>query len=455
MISVIIPAYNAAAYIEECIHSVLKQTWTEYEVIVVDDASEDATPAIVQEMMRHYANIRLIQHEHNRGELLARKTGTEQARGAYCIYLDQDDTLRKDALELVQGIFDDGTYDILSFGIHVCPEATVDAVHLEAVYSYFVPYEGSLKGEEIFEKCYIDRAYSHNVWDKAYRTDLCKEGFSYITEDDIAIGADTYTYFVFSYLAESFLGIKDEIYEYHAGRGLTGQKAIGVDKFEMHCKQANMVVACERFLQKQHTLSKYGGVIQRLDDDAVMECVNCFMRNIRQEDAEKAMILLKAYWGETKTCQTISLWGKQANEAKEHQLLQIAEIENLQRYVQELKSIMDRKRWQFPFQLVPRDARIVIYGAGQAGQDFVRQLQAVHWGKLVLWVDNGKSGEVVEEIRLSDSSKIHEMDFEFIVIAISDPHIQSEIRQELMECGIAESKIIEMDDGLEHYGKRE
>lgn len=87
-VSIIIPAYNAEAYLAEAIQSALDQTYADTEIIVVDDGSTDATPAIA----RKFSSVRLIQQA-NGGVSKARNTGIAAAEGEYLQFLDADDTL--------------------------------------------------------------------------------------------------------------------------------------------------------------------------------------------------------------------------------------------------------------------------------------------------------------------------------------------------------------------------
>jgi len=90
LVSVVIPAYNAEAYIREAVDSVLAQTFTDYELIVVNDASTDSTPDILGDYERH---------ERNRGLSAARNSGILNARGKYVTFLDSDDLWRPEKLE--------------------------------------------------------------------------------------------------------------------------------------------------------------------------------------------------------------------------------------------------------------------------------------------------------------------------------------------------------------------
>ena len=88
MVSVIIPLYNGAAYIERSIHSVLNQTFQEFEIVVVDDGSTDDGPQRVTAF--HLPHIRLIRKA-NGGVSAARNTGIREARYGLIAFLDADD----------------------------------------------------------------------------------------------------------------------------------------------------------------------------------------------------------------------------------------------------------------------------------------------------------------------------------------------------------------------------
>lgn len=90
-LSVIIPNYNNEKYIEQCINSILNQSYPCYEIIVVDDRSTDSSRKIISELARKYDKIKPIFLEINQGVSNARNTGLEAARGEYITFIDSDD----------------------------------------------------------------------------------------------------------------------------------------------------------------------------------------------------------------------------------------------------------------------------------------------------------------------------------------------------------------------------
>ena len=98
LVSVIIPAFNAAEYIRQTLNSVLAQTYQAMEVIVVDDGSSDATGAIVEEFVKKDARVQLVRQS-NAGVGAARNTAIRMARGEYIAPLDADDIWFPEKLE--------------------------------------------------------------------------------------------------------------------------------------------------------------------------------------------------------------------------------------------------------------------------------------------------------------------------------------------------------------------
>lgn len=104
-VTVIIPTYNRALLLGRAIQSVLNQTYQDFELIVVDDASSDNT----EEVVRSFADPRIhyLRHEKNRGAAVARNTGIEASQGGYMAFLDSDDEWLADKLEKQMKVFED------------------------------------------------------------------------------------------------------------------------------------------------------------------------------------------------------------------------------------------------------------------------------------------------------------------------------------------------------------
>src|SRR5207302_8191618 len=103
LVSVIIPAYNAASYVQRAVDSVLRQSHQEFEVIIVDDGSKDNTQEIVQSCLSD-SRFRYLYRE-NGGPSAAKNLGARASKGEYLVFLDADDFLAPNALEAMLRAF--------------------------------------------------------------------------------------------------------------------------------------------------------------------------------------------------------------------------------------------------------------------------------------------------------------------------------------------------------------
>ena len=100
LVSVIVPCYNVATYIEQCLLSIFGQTYPNIEILAVDDGSPDNTPAILDQLARKHSQLKVI-HQSNAGVSAARNTGLQHATGKYVMFVDGDDFLASDAVSYV------------------------------------------------------------------------------------------------------------------------------------------------------------------------------------------------------------------------------------------------------------------------------------------------------------------------------------------------------------------
>ena len=109
-VSVVVPVYNMAPFVERCILSVMHQSFPANECIIVDDASTDDGIARCKQLINKYngpTHFFILSHDHNRGLSAARNTGTDAATSEYVYYLDSDDEITSDCLEkLVSPVLD-------------------------------------------------------------------------------------------------------------------------------------------------------------------------------------------------------------------------------------------------------------------------------------------------------------------------------------------------------------
>lgn len=112
--SVIVPVYKVEKYLRDCIDSVLNQTFSDFELILVDDGSPDMCPQICDEYAKNDDRIKVL-HKPNGGLASARRAGIKLAEGDYVFNLDSDDLIENDTLETAYNIINDTNCEIVSF----------------------------------------------------------------------------------------------------------------------------------------------------------------------------------------------------------------------------------------------------------------------------------------------------------------------------------------------------
>ena len=157
-LSIIIPAYNAEAYLPQCLDSILAQEHRGCEVIVVDDGSTDGTVALLE----RYPDLKVI-HQENRGMSTARNRGLDEARGEYILFVDSDDLLTAGALETL--VAELSGEDIIAFNAKKLHDATGEQTYHPTIrepettdgWTYFCRHR--LESTDIHFVCIWQRAY--------------------------------------------------------------------------------------------------------------------------------------------------------------------------------------------------------------------------------------------------------------------------------------------------------
>lgn len=130
LVSVIMPAYNSAAYISEAIGSVMQQTYTHWELIVIDDASTDDSILIVKQLMQEEQRIMLLQNFQNSGPGPTRNAGIKAAKGDFIAFLDSDDVWLPAKLEVQLGFMKKHDLKICFSSYYLMNEEGVKLPHI-------------------------------------------------------------------------------------------------------------------------------------------------------------------------------------------------------------------------------------------------------------------------------------------------------------------------------------
>lgn len=173
-VSIIVPVYNVEPYVEDCIRSVMRQTYDgPMECIVVDDCGTDNSMDIVEKLVAEYdgpISFKILHHEHNRGLSVARNTGIDAAKGDYLYFLDSDDELTDDCIEKLTESLLKEWYDMIIGNYSVLVEINETKYGLEKL---AIPNNTVLYKEKIIES-YNFGKWPTTAWNKLYLTDFIK-----------------------------------------------------------------------------------------------------------------------------------------------------------------------------------------------------------------------------------------------------------------------------------------
>ncbi len=124
-ISVIVPVYRAEKFLHRCFDSVVRQTFSDWELILVDDASPDGSPALCDQFAARDSRVRVFHRKKNQGVSEARNLGLNEAKGEYIAFLDSDDCYEPRALETLWNLREQSGADAAACGItYVFPDGT-------------------------------------------------------------------------------------------------------------------------------------------------------------------------------------------------------------------------------------------------------------------------------------------------------------------------------------------
>ena len=187
--SIIVPIYKIEHYLRDCIESILHQTYSNYELILVDDGSPDACPQICDEYASKNSMIKVV-HKKNGGLVSARKAGLAVAAGDYAVCLDGDDFLHKDCLSKVDEVIDKYHPNVVCFGYSIFSEEG------EVLNPVYCPYYGYYSRNEIEKNIFprflhtrSEKRFPPVVWSKVFEMNLYRK-YQNKVDTEICMGED-------------------------------------------------------------------------------------------------------------------------------------------------------------------------------------------------------------------------------------------------------------------------
>lgn len=386
LISVIIPAYNVERFLSDCLEGVIGQTYSNLEIIIVDDGSTDSTGKICDQYAIKDKRI-LVEHQVNSGAATARKKGIQISKGKYLCFVDADDRIEPSMIEYFAANI--GDCDLITSGCH---NETPEGTWFQR-YDAFAPgiYEITPEPNNYFLRNFItfDDRMKDGVlpflWNKMYKREIAE---AVIENVDLNICYAEDRDFLFRYI--------------------------------LKCETVCITHTCFYYYRNNS-----GSILNKVN--------NHFMNDLNNLYLSLQCVFLK----------------HPASKELMHQLQlfilsRIYQIPKYMHFDREMQFDRERKlfHYLFPFYHLQGEVRLILYGAGTIGLDYYWQIKRMNAFDLVLWVD--KSWEKYQDrfAQVVSPECIAEVEYDYVIIAVSNPEIVAEIQEELRAKGVPESKML-------------
>lgn len=433
-ISIVMPIYNAAEFLRESIDDIRKQTFTDWELICVNDGSTDACVQILEEYAEIDDRILVIQ-QHNQGGAAARNTGFAKAIGEYVIFLDSDDRFEENMLEILNNELNDRPSDVLIFTGDCFDYTTgkirkatwlLDEKYLDTEYISGCYIKPSVKSEIIYQLT------NTTVWNKVFRREFLNDNhISFIGTN----GSDCVSMVLLSLAKANKISVCNKALVHYRENVPSGQlsnvcsKPLG--------SLDDTIAAGERF--------KREGLFPEYEEAYINYCVKFVLNRLNRMGFGKAhheLYNALRMYGLEKICTDLTninlIWDKNLQQ----QCLKILETEYID-YLYETNGLMKQminpkgNLYYLP-ENCPKNVRIAVYGAGNVGKSYFAYLLNSSERTLVGWFDKNylKCGYPVE-----NPATITDKNFDIVIIAVEMMTAANSIRDDLIKLGVKESKI--------------
>lgn len=199
-ISVILPVYNSEKYLPQTLDCLLKQTFSDFELIAVNDSSPDNAAAILEQAARKDPRVKVLNRP-NGGQSAARNTGLDAATGDFILFCDDDDLMSPNAFEMMMSLQKQTDADLVCHGYkRIGPETTVADL----------PASRDVEGLKTVKGFSFLRRKTVNImpWSKLYRRSL----FDAIRFPELPLGEDFYSSFMTLHAAKKAVCVKNKLY---------------------------------------------------------------------------------------------------------------------------------------------------------------------------------------------------------------------------------------------------
>ena len=208
-VSIIVPVYNVEKYLRECLDSIAMQTIDDFEVICINDGSEDNSDRILTEYEKKYKNIKILVHEENKGLSAARNTGIRNAAGEYLLFVDADDYILPETCETLYEQARKTESEVLFYNLSFLNDYESGCIREASINK---TYDGVFTGIELFGKYQTDKCLKVESVRQFIKNSFLKDNQIFFHEG--IIHEDMLFYFMICAKAKRVADLNQSLYVY-------------------------------------------------------------------------------------------------------------------------------------------------------------------------------------------------------------------------------------------------
>ena len=433
-ISVIVPVYNAGHFLRQTIDSILSQTQDNIECIFVDDGSTDDSYEILLNYKQRDSRIRIFKQDHKFAGV-ARNLGMSKATGKYLCFLDADDCFETDMLESAYEEAEKNEADIVIFGGKKYRDSLKDSI----------PYPALLNSNLTVE---MKNNYSPRErlllttpvpWNKIFRRKFIIENKLYFQEYPRI--NDAYFVLLALMLAKSIGIVDKELVYYHTGdkNSLQGREE------ETPTMVPKVFLDIQEHMKQIGIYEIYKIPFQNL---AVTVCLNALERFFSERAFLELYNSLKEKYYPAFQINLLKKEEFNSSRLYNHYNLMMSSspLEYLLNKKTSSKSKENVLAYVFPFQRIKEGSHIILYGAGNVGKAYYKQIVKTRYCDVMAWAD--RSITEVLGVVLIPPEHIMRYRFDYLVIAVKSEKLVNEIREQLIDYHIDDERIVWEDPEL-------
>lgn len=372
LVSIIIPIYNSALYLEKCLKSVISQTLTDIEIICVNDGSTDGSAEILQVYALQDNRIVIIEKE-NGGATSARKVGIERAKGTYIGFMDSDDWIEPEMYERLYEAASQYQTDLVIAGYYM--EGNYTTVQLNSVDGGFYDKTGMqwLRNHTIYNMKKKQLGISGSLCCKLFRKDLLSHVQADVP-DCIVMSEDKLCLLHYMLHARSAYVIKEAFYHWCIHQESMSHKA-----------NPAYLIHVNDVYQYLIRLYEHENFTEQMRTQAELYVTELLVLGINKRLGfyNRELLRIDPYW---------------------HTRL-------------------------------PKDAKVVVYGGGDVGEQYLRQMKQRKDISCVAYL----------EFEMPTKESLLTLEFDYILIAIKNKGQAQQIKEEFTELGVKAEKILWFD----------